>query len=328
MKQLSPETIWQMDQTELLTFLKKNQNIKLRKIHFYAPSFMYYKTSYYCSSPKDFPTISITGKGCALECKHCGGRVLETMYPANTPEKLFNLCLQFKRDGASGCLISGGCLPSGSVPVENFVDAIEKVKRKLGLTVFVHTGIIDSDTAKKLTKAGVDAALIDIVGSDETIKEIYNLKMSVKDYEDSLRALLESGINYVPHVIAGLHYGKLKGELQALKMISKYKPSALVIIAFMPIQGTKMSNTEPPEPTDIAKVIAAARLKFPRTPLVLGCMRPKGEHRIKTDILAIQAGVDAVAFPTEQAVKFAENQGHRIAFSSLCCSQIYTDTKT
>jgi hypothetical protein len=325
MKQLSPETIWQMDQTELLTFLKNNQNIRPRKINFYAPSFIYYKTSYFCSSPRDFPTISVTGKGCALECKHCGGRVLETMYPANTPEKLFNLCSQLKHDGASGCLISGGCLPSGSVPLENFVDAIEKVKRKLGLTVFVHTGIIDFGTAKELRKAGVDAALIDVIGSDETIREIYNLNITVKDYENSLSALHDSGITFIPHVTVGLHYGKLKGEFQALKIISKYKPSALVIIAFMPIHGTKMAKTEPPEPPNIAKVMAVARRKFPKTPLVLGCMRPKGKHRIKTDILAIQAGVDAIAFPTERAIKFAENQGYKIVFSSFCCSQIYMD---
>jgi hypothetical protein len=316
-----------MDQTELLTFLKNNQNTRLREIHFYAPSFMYYKTSYYCSSPRDFPTISVTGKGCALECKHCGGRVLETMYPANTPEKLFNLCLQLKRDGTSGCLISGGCLPTGSVPVRNFIDAIEKVKHKLGLTVFVHTGIIDFDTAKKLREAGVDAALIDVIGSDETIREIYNLNITVKDYENSLSALLESGITFVPHVIVGLHYGKLKGEFQALKMISEYKPSALVIIAFMPIHGTKMATVEPPEPIDIAKVIAVARVKFSKMPLVLGCMRPKGRHRIETDILAIEAGADAVAFPAEEAVKFAENHEYKFGFSSFCCSQIYMDIK-
>jgi hypothetical protein len=198
----------------------------------------------------------------------------------------------------------------------------------LGLTVFVHTGIVDFATAKRLKNADVDAALIDIIGSDETIKEIYNLNVSVRDYEISLKALNNSSIIFVPHVIVGLHYGKLKGEFHALKMISQYEPSAIVIIAFMPIHGTEMANIKPPEPEKIAKVIAVARLMFPQTPLVLGCMRPKGRHRVKTDILAIKADVNAIAFPTEEATKFAENQGYAIAFSSLCCSQIYADIKT
>jgi uncharacterized radical SAM superfamily protein len=328
MKQLLPETVWHMSDKELANLLDTGALVsKSKKIRFYAPSFMYYKTSYYCSSPTDFPTISLTGKGCALKCRHCGGKVLETMYPATTPKKLLDLCAQLKHNGALGCLISGGCLPDGSVPVEKFVDEIKKVKCELGLTVFVHTGIIDFDTAKELKNAGVDAALIDIIGSDETIREIYNLNVAVKDYESSLKALHEVGIIFVPHVIVGLHYGQLKGEFEALKMISLYKPSALVMIVFMPIHGTEMSTVEPPKPENIAKVITAARLMFPTTPLVLGCMRPKGKHRIKTDILAIKAGVDAIAFPTEEAVKFAENQGYTTSFSSFCCSQIYTDLK-
>ncbi|MEM3824207.1 MAG: radical SAM protein [Candidatus Bathyarchaeia archaeon] len=326
MAQFSPETVWQMDEKELVSLLNSNLfSSKSGKIHFYAPSFMYYKTSYYCSSPMAFPTISITGKGCALKCKHCGGKVLETMHSATTPEKLFELCAKLKKEGALGCLISGGCLPNGSVPLENFVDAIGRVKRDFGLTIFVHTGIIDSFMAKRLKEAGVAAALIDIIGSDETIKEIYNLNITVRDYENSLKALSEASIAFVPHVIVGLHYGTLKGELHALEIISKYKPSALVIIAFMPIHGTEMEKIEPPKPLDIARVTAIARLMFPKTPLVLGCMRPKGKHRTETDVLAIKAGVDALAFPTEEAIKSAENLGKKIFFSSFCCSQIYMD---
>jgi len=318
-----------VSEEELEDHLKKAQEVKLRnfgeKIRFYAPSFLHYKTSYYCSSPTKFPTISVTGKSCALKCKHCGGKVLNTMYAATTPERLLELCMKIKRRGALGCLISGGCLPDGSVPLERFIDTIRKVKHELGLTTFVHTGIIDPCTAEKLRKAGVDVALIDIIGSDETIKEIYRLNLTVKAYENSLRALYKAGVPFVPHVIVGLHYGKLKGELSALQIILKYQPSALVIIAFMPIRGTEMENVEPPKPVDIAKVMATARLMFPQTPLALGCMRPKGRHRTRTDVLAIKSGVNAIAFPTEEAIKFAEKQGYETSFSPLCCSQVYAD---
>ena len=317
---------------DLKELLKEAQSVKQKKfgkkIRFYAPSFMYYKTSYYRSTPTDFPTISITGTSCALKCKHCGGTVLNTMYSATTPQKLFELCTQLKREEALGCLISGGCLPDGSVPLGKFIHVIEKIKRELGLTVIVHTGIIDFKTAERLRDAGVESALIDVIGSDETIREIYKLNSTVKAYEHSLKALHEAGVAFVPHVIVGLHYGKLKGELHALKMISKYQPSALVIIAFMPIHGTEMQNVTPPKPTEIAKIIATARLMFPKTPLALGCMRPKGKHRIETDILALKAGVNAIAFPTEEAIRFAERQGYATTFSSLCCSQIFTEMKT
>ncbi|MBX5326721.1 MAG: radical SAM protein [Candidatus Bathyarchaeia archaeon] len=269
----------------------------------------------------------MTGSSCALKCKHCGGIVLNTMYPATTPQRLVALCRELKENGAVGCLISGGCLPDGSVPLEKFVDAIARIKKDLGLTVVAHTGVISREMAEQLKNAEVDAALIDIIGSDETLREIYHLDAKIADYEQSLANLASVGIPFVPHVLVGLHYGKLKGELEALRIISKYAPSAVIIIAFMPIRGTIMENVTPPTPLDIGKIILLARLMMPKTPLVLGCMRPKGKHKNETDKLAVKAGVNAIAFPAEEAIKLAVQMGYQISFSSLCCSQIYADIK-
>ena len=325
------ENLLTSSEKEFEATLAKAQNIGWenfgKKIHFYAPSFIYYKTDYYCSSPSAFPSISVTGSSCALKCKHCDGRVLNTMYPALSPKQLISLCARLKNEGAVGCLISGGCLPDGSVPLDRFTDAIAEIKRNLDLTVVVHTGVISRSMAEKLKKAEVDAALIDIIGSDETIKEVYQLNVKVEDYDKSLEALHEVGIPFVPHVLVGLHYGKLKGEFQALKMISKYQPSAVIVIALIPIHGTPMENEKPPTPEDIAKVLLSARLMLPKTPLVLGCMRPKGKHKAKTDTLAVRIGVNAIAFPAEEAIKLAESMGLEIVFSSLCCSQIFEDIR-
>jgi uncharacterized radical SAM superfamily protein len=328
MKNVLPEALWQMTEKDLLRIIYEgNSSLEHKQVSFYAPSFMHYKTAYYSSSCADFPTISVTAGCCALKCEHCGGRVLATMYPATTPERLFELCKKLKLRGALGCLISGGCLPNGSVPLTSFIDAIGRIKRELDLAVVVHTGVIDFQTARALKKSGADTALIDVIGSDETIREICKMDATVEDYASSLKALSKSGINFVPHVIVGLHHGKLSGELHALEMISRTKPSALVIIAFMPIRGTLMQDVQPPKPIDIARVIVTARMMFPHTPLVLGCMRPKGPHRKDTDILAIRAGVDAIAFPAEEAVEFAKIQGHIVSFSPLCCSQVYSSAR-
>ncbi len=329
MRQFSSEEIWHLTLQELFGFLDSGVFMqKRRQIRFYAPGFAYYKSSLFCSKSTVFPTVSVTGLGCALNCRHCGGKVLATMQPAVTPERLFVLCSKLKEDGALGCLISGGCLPDGSVPLRVFASVIERVKRELGLTVFVHTGIVDLDTAVLLKQAGVDAALIDVIGSQETIDKVYGFNVSVQDYADSLKALQEAGLNFVPHVIVGLNDGKLDGELVALQMISQTKPSAVVIIAFMPIPGTEMAKVEPPPPLDIARVTASARVMFPDTPLVLGCMRPKGKLRADIDVLALKAGVDAVAFPSQAAIDFAENQGWTVSFSPFCCAQIYADIST
>ena len=320
------ETVWQMPKKELVSLIEKGVFPNLTgKIHFYAPSFVYYKNKYFHSSQDSFPSISITGSSCALKCQHCNGKVLDTMVSAPNPEELFNVCTKLKENGAAGCLISGGCLPDGSVPLDNFMDVIAKIKKNLGLTVIVHTGVIDFSTAKRLKDAGVDAALIDIIGSTETIHKIYNLNVKVEDYDKSLKAFHDVGIPFIPHVLTGLHYGELKGEFEALKIIAKYSPSAVITIAFMPIRGTPMEKVPPPKPEYIAKILITSKLLMPNTPTVLGCMRPKGEHRKRTDLLAVRAGVNGIAFPVEEAIQLAESLNLKISFSSLCCSQIFED---
>jgi len=295
-----------------------------RKIRFYAPSFTYYRNKYFKPSSRIFPSISITGRGCSLNCKHCGGTLLKTMIPAETPERLRETLRRIKNQGAVGCLISGGCLPNGSVPIDRFVEAIAEAK-KLGLKIVVHTGLVNLETAEKLREAGVDAVSIDIIGSEKTIKEIYNLEASVQDYENSLEALSNVGIPFTPHVLVGLHYGELRGEIKALKMISKHNPSALIVIVFFPIRGTIMENINPPSPREVAKILVQARFMLPKTPIVLGCARPKGKHRVQTDLLAVETGVNGIAFPEAQAIEKALELGLDVSFSPLCCSQIYSD---
>ena len=313
---------------DLESSIKKAREISWRnfgrKIRFYAPSFTYYRNRYFKPSRHGFPSISITGRGCSLNCKHCGGKILKTMIPAETPERLVETLHRIKNQGAVGCLISGGCLPNGSVPIDRFIGAIAEAK-KLGLKVVVHTGLVNLETAEKLKEAGVDVVSIDIIGSEATIKEIYNLEASIQEYENSLEALSKVEIPFTPHVLVGLHYGELKGELNALRMISKYDPSALIIIVFFPIKGTMMENVKPPSPRDVAKVLVQARFMLPKVPIVLGCARPKGKHRILTDVLAVETGVNGIAFPEAKAIEKALELGLDISFSPLCCSQIYSD---
>ena len=158
------EAIWQMPKNKLVSLIESGAISNLTgKIQFYAPSFVHYKNKYFCSPHDSFPSISITGSSCALKCKHCNAKVLGSMVPAITPNELFELCERLKNDGAVGCLISGGCLPDGSVPLDNYIDVIAMVKKELGLTVIVHTGVIDYSIGKRLKEAGVDAALIPIL---------------------------------------------------------------------------------------------------------------------------------------------------------------------
>ncbi|TAK35742.1 MAG: radical SAM protein [Chloroflexota bacterium] len=294
-------------------------------LHCYVPGLVHYDTPFYKSTPNCFPGISVTGKECQLGCKHCRGKLLERMTPATTPESLYQACEEVKRAGGEGCLVSGGSLKDGSVPLLDFVPTIKRVKDELGLKVVVHTGLVYPSIAEALIDAGIDAAMFDVIGAEDTAKEVYHLDRGIDAFEESLRLLTERDIPVVPHVIVGLHFGKMKGERQALAMIARNRPTAVVVVAFMPLDQTLMQATVPCSPSDIARVVLASRLLMPSTPLLLGCARPAGLHKIETDILAIKAGVDGIAYPSEDACSFAQEQGLDIKFRQQCCSLLWQE---
>ena len=297
-------------------------------IYFSIPGMVHFDTSFYTATdPHRFPGVSVTGEGCHLNCEHCRRRILKNMIPAPTPKKLFEICAEIKERGGKGCLISGGSMKDGSVPLIDFVSTIKRVKKELGLDVVVHTGIVYPELAKALAGADVDAALIDVIGSNESIRGIYHLNLTVDAFDRSLSLLERNRIPVVPHVVVGIHYGKLKGEQRALQIVSKHRPAALIVVALMPLSQTPMEHVAPPSPLDVARVILAARFMVPEAPLILGCVRPGGEHKSETDVLAIRAGVSGIAYPSEEGYNFAREVGLDIKFSVECCSLVYKDLK-
>jgi len=293
------------------------------KMAFYAPGMVHYETEYHdATDPYRFPSISVTGKACSLSCEHCNAELLDPMIPATTPEALWGVLNDIKERGGSGCLISGGATPKGDTPLMNFIPTIKRGKEDLDLDIVVHTGVVYPETAKALGDAGIDGAMFDIIGSDKTLRQIYHMDESVDIFDESMSHLEDFGVPYMPHIIAGLHYGELIGEEAAIKMIAKHEPNSVVVVAFMPLERTPMHDVTPASPIDIARVILATRLAIPEKPLILGCARPLGAHRRQTDKLAIDAGVNGIAYPSDEGYEYAEEKGFKLSFADQCCSLI------
>ncbi len=267
-----------------------------------------------------YPAISITGNECALQCDHCHGKILGSMKHTATPEKLVALCLELAAMGRHGVLISGGCDLQGALPWEQFIPAIEEIKQRTGLFVSVHSGLIGEQEALGLKQAGVDQALIDVIGDDETFQRIYHLPFGVERINDTMAALDHAGLPMVPHIVCGLNYGVIKGEKQAVEMISAFKIEQLVIVSLMNIPGTPIGRISPPAPAAeaVADIIAQARMKIPAACISLGCARRRGSHLLET--LAIDAGINRMALPSDEAVARAKSYGLEIHYQKTCCS--------
>jgi hypothetical protein len=266
-----------------------------------------------------FPAISVTGRSCALLCKHCKGIFLNHMIPATTPKKLYEKCLEISKAGAEGCLISGGCDVHGKVPLKNFIPVISKIKKETDLFINVHPGLVTLAEAEKLYSSNVDAISLDIVGSNQTIYEVYGLSKRVEDYANTYSNLFKAGFKAVsPHVTIGLHFGKLLGELKALDIIRKEEFENLVLIILTPTKGTDMEDVKV-KLADIERIFYISRFLFPTKPISLGCMKSYGKFRREIEKTALMAGLNKIATPTKALEKFLVTAGLNITKKNSCC---------
>lgn len=265
-----------------------------------------------------YPAVSITGEECALKCDHCQGKILSGMVQADQPAMLVKRCQELAEKGHLGVLLSGGCQDDGSMPWTDFLPAIETIKKTTDLFVSVHCGLVDETMAGQLKSAGADQALIDVIGDDDTFKKIYHVPFGVDRIFKAMDALAKADIPMVPHIVCGIDYGQIKGEYKAIEMVSRFEIAQLVIVALMRIPGTPTATAIAPSAESVADVFAQARLTLPDVPISLGCARQRGNSRLEE--LAIDAGINRMALPSEEAIERAVEYGLDITYQPTCCS--------
>jgi hypothetical protein len=172
----------------------------------------------------------------------------------------------------------------------------------------------------------VDQALIDVIGDDDTYREIYNLDNGTHKLYLSLKAMDKAGLEIIPHIVCGIYHGKMKGELDAVKMISRFNIRQVVIVSFMPLSGTPLENAPHPHPQDIIRIILEIRKKLPHALISLGCARQRGNTQL--EIMAIDAGVNRMALPSESAIERANKYGLEIRYQMTCCSVLKDFSRT
>ncbi|MCL7453532.1 MAG: radical SAM protein [Anaerolineae bacterium] len=288
-----------------------------------VPGARHYRTEHYVNTPHRFATISLTGTACALNCAHCERHLLESMYAALTSAALCDLGRSLRDQGCEGVLLSGGADRHGAVPLRGHLPAIAQLK-EMGLQVIVHTGMPDREIARELHAAGVDQVLFDVVGDEDTIRTVLGLPYKPEDYARALVGLREGGLSVAPHVVIGLHFGQLRGELHAIEIVRNVGADVLVLVVLRPLPGTAMADAPLPRAEEVGRLVAVARLLLPETPLTLGCIRPVGRARVEMERLAVLAGINAVAYPDPETVRLAAERGLQVEFLESCCTLVGT----
>ena len=293
-----------------------------RPIRFSTPTFKdYASTELKGCSKNSFPAFSITGAACGLNCDHCQAKILAPMLPATSPEMLDRKVRELiATQGLQGFLLSGGSNRRNEIRYQRYYPVVERLKRDHpGLRIAIHTALTSVAGARAMEAAGVDTAMMDVIGADATIREVYHLNRPVADFEATLAALCGTSMEVTPHIVIGLHYGRILGEPAALDIVSRHRVSSLVLVVVMPFYAVP-GTFAVPDTTEVGRIFAEARVRLADRNVLLGCARPPGMHKRLTDTYAVLAGLDGIAFPADGAVAVARAVGRPFEQQHACCS--------
>lgn len=277
------------------------------------------KVRFYYPMP-GFPSVSVTGASCGLNCAHCGGHYLGHMTDVSTPEKLKDYCNKLWMNNGVGLLLSGGSTREGKVPLRPLLGAVRWVKDNTGLIVNTHTGVLSRVEAEEIAAAGVDIASVDLVGSRETVKRVYGLDIKPEEYMQTLINLHDAGVPQVaPHVTVGLDYGVVKGEFKALEYAGAVNPEVIVVNALIPTKGTLMEKVPAPSHGMVLDVIRESKRLHPDVEVSIGCMRPRVD-KPSLEWQAIKAGASRLATPSRSTFIKATREGINVKVINGCCA--------
>ncbi len=265
---------------------------------------------------KVFPSISITGTMCWLNCLYCMGYYLESMLHVNNPQQLYFLIKNLVKKGVKGILLSGGFTREGYLPIEPYLPIIKEIKKNFNIIISVHTGFIDKDKAIKLREAGVDIVDYEIVLDEHVIKYIKHLNKTPEDYMKTYEILLKYGPEYIaPHVPIGFRE-TIESEYYAVDVLRSFNPYIIIFLVFIPTRNTPLYRKPVPSAEDIVDVISYARMKLPSyTEIALGCMRPWSIRFVVDDVLVNNELIDRIVNPPKNIVK-----KYRLKIVNACCS--------
>jgi len=257
--------------------------------------------------PVDTKAITLSGQGCALNCKHCNKHYLKQMdtLGSNTPKNVKSF------------LISGGLKKNGNSFILDRKKELNELKKRGNYRFNSHIGFVDIEELNEIAKV-VDYVSFDFVSDSKVIKKVYNLDKNAKEYVEQYK-MLSSKIDTFPHITVGLDEGKIHWEYEAIDILHKLGAKRLVLNILVPTKGTEFENVPLPDLKEVQKVIKHARKVFSDGTLIIGCMRPGGVYRSKVDQIAIKEGVDRIVKPTPEARELAEKMGFNISYFYECC---------
>ncbi len=176
---------------------------------------------------------------------------------------------------------------------EQVLDMVRAV-RALDLEACVTLGMLTDDQAKRLRDAGLTAYNHNL----DTSRDFYPSIISTRTYDDrlaTLRAVSKAGIAVCCGGIVGMGE-TVRDRLQLLAELAALEPppESVPINCLVPITGTPLEQAPPIDSIELVRLIATARIAFPRARVRLSAGRDRMSRELQ--ILCFLAGANSIFF--------------------------------
>jgi biotin synthase len=242
--------------------------------------------------------LSIKTGGCPEDCGYCAQsarfKTGVEATPLMTLEQVRAKATRARELGASRfCMGAAWREVKDGPQFDEVLDMVRSV-RELGMEACVTLGMLTDDQALRLADAGLTAYNHNL----DTSREFYPTIISTRTYDDRLRTL-QSVQNAGIAVCCGGIIGMGETQDDRLRLLVELAnlektPESVPINCLVPIEGTPLQDVQPVDSIELVRLIATARIAFPKARVRLSAGRDRMSRELQ--ILCFMAGANSIFF--------------------------------
>ena len=239
---------------------------------------------------------SIKTGACPEDCAYCpqAARYDTGVKPEPLKEKarVIEGALEAKANGSTRyCMGASWREVRDGEPFEQVLEIVSEVA-KMGMEVCVTLGMLQVEQAKRLKAAGATVYNHNIDSS----REFYETIISTRKFDDRLatiRAVREAGLEVCTGGIVGMGE-KVEDRIHFLHELTLMDPppESIPINQLVSVEGTPLAGIAPPPPMEFIRMIATARILFPKSRIRLSAGRTSMSDEMQA--MAFFAGANSL----------------------------------
>ncbi|MFP4080188.1 MAG: biotin synthase BioB [Ectothiorhodospira sp.] len=241
--------------------------------------------------------LSIKTGACSEDCGYCSQSAHhdaevepERLLPV---EEVLEEARKAKAEGATRFCMGAAWRNPTDKNLDKVIEMVRGV-RELGLETCMTLGMLTGMQARRLKESGLDYYNHNL----DTSPEYYGQVITTRTYQDRLETLAhvrDAGINVCSGGILGM--GESRHDraslLQQLANLPRH-PESVPINNLVRVEGTPLAESQPIDPLEFVRILAAARILMPRSHVRLSAGRSEMSDEMQA--LCFFAGANSIFY--------------------------------